>query len=84
LSQFLAVNLAGTSATLLVRSGMGVSLARKIPLEGGIFMSSSIGLAVLGESDTAAIALMSLSYASLSFAAASIWALPADVAPDWR
>jgi len=65
----------------LVRSGMRLSLARKIPLVGGMFMSSSIGLAVLVESTEAMIALMSLSYASLAFAAASIWSLPADVAP---
>lgn len=73
--------LGGYVSDRLVRSGMRLSLARKIPLVGGMFMSSSIALAVLVESTTAAIALMSLSYASLSFAAASIWALPADVAP---
>ncbi len=73
--------LGGYVSDRLVRSGMRLSLARKIPLVGGMFLSSSIGLAVLVESTTAAIALMSLSYASLSFAAASIWALPADVAP---
>jgi ACS family D-galactonate transporter-like MFS transporter len=33
------------------------------------------------ENVNAVIALMSLSYASLSFTAASIWSLPADVAP---
>jgi len=73
--------LGGYVSDRLVRSGMRLSLARKIPLVGGMFLSSSIGLSVLVESTTAAIALMSLSYASLSFAAASIWALPADVAP---
>lgn len=73
--------LGGYVSDRLVRSGMRLSLARKIPLVGGMFMSSSIGLSVLVDSTTAAIALMSLSYASLSFAAASIWSLPADVAP---
>ncbi len=74
--------LGGYVSDRLVRSGMRLTLARKIPLVGGMFLSSSIGLAVLVESTTAAIALMSLSYASLSFAAASIWSLPADVAPS--
>lgn len=73
--------LGGYVSDRLVRSGMPLSLARKIPLVGGMFLSSSIGLSVLVESTTAAIALMSLSYASLAFAAASIWSLPADVAP---
>jgi D-galactonate transporter len=74
--------LGGYVSDRLVRSGMSLTLARKIPLVGGMFLSSSIGLAVLVESTTAAIALMSLSYASLAFAAASIWSLPADVAPS--
>jgi D-galactonate transporter len=73
--------LGGYVSDRLVRSGLRLSVARKIPLVGGMFLSSSIGLAVLVESTPAAIALMSLSYASLAFAAASIWSLPADVAP---
>ncbi len=73
--------LGGYVSDRLVRSGMRLSLARKIPLVGGMFLSSSIGLSVLVESTAAAIALMSLSYASLAFAAASIWSLPADIAP---
>jgi ACS family D-galactonate transporter-like MFS transporter len=74
--------LGGYVSDRLVRSGMRLTLARKIPLVGGMFLSSSIGLSVLVESTAACIALMSLSYASLAFAAASIWSLPADVAPS--
>jgi MFS transporter, ACS family, D-galactonate transporter len=74
--------LGGYVSDRLVRSGMRLTLARKIPLVGGMLLSSSIGLSVLVESTAAAIALMSLSYASLAFAAASIWSLPADVAPS--
>jgi D-galactonate transporter len=74
--------LGGYVSDRLVRSGMRLTLARKIPLVGGMLLSSSIGLAVLAESTAAAIALMSLSYASLAFAGASIWSLPADVAPS--
>jgi D-galactonate transporter len=73
--------LGGWVSDRLVRSGVRLTLARKIPLVGGMLLSSSIGLSVLVESTTAAIALMSLSYASLAFAAAIIWSLPADVAP---
>ncbi len=73
--------LGGYTSDRLVRSGMRLSLARKIPLVGGMALSSCISLSVFVESTAAAIALMSLSYASLSFAAASIWSLPADVAP---
>jgi Na+/melibiose symporter-like transporter len=64
---------------------MPLTRARKIPLTLGMLASSSIGLIVLidnpRENVNAIIALMSLSYASLSFTAASIWSLPADVAP---
>jgi predicted MFS family arabinose efflux permease len=73
--------LGGFVSDRLVRSGLRLSLARKIPLVGGMALSSCIGLSVFVESTAAAIALMALSYASLSFAAASVWSLPADVAP---
>ncbi len=77
--------LGGYVSDRLVRSGMPLTRARKIPLTLGMLASSSIGLIVLIENPrenvNAVIALMSLSYASLSFTAASIWSLPADVAP---
>jgi ACS family D-galactonate transporter-like MFS transporter len=73
--------LGGFTSDRLVRSGLRLSLARKIPLVGGMALSSCIGLSVFVESTAAAVALMSLSYASLAFAAASVWSLPADVAP---
>ncbi|MEY5013899.1 MAG: hypothetical protein RIS92_257 [Verrucomicrobiota bacterium] len=77
--------LGGYVSDRLVRSGMPLTRARKIPLTLGMLASSSIGLIVLidnpRENVNAIIALMSLSYASLSFTAASIWSLPADVAP---
>lgn len=73
--------LGGILSDRLVRSGMPLNRARKIPLVCGMAMSSCIALSVFVESNAAAIALMSLSWASLSFAAASVWSLPADVAP---
>jgi ACS family D-galactonate transporter-like MFS transporter len=55
--------------------------ARKTCLVGGMLFSSVIALAVVVPSAWAALALLSLCYASLTFAAASVWSLPADVAP---
>ena len=46
-----------------------------------MLFSSVIALAALVPSAVAALALLSVSYASLTFAAASVWSLPADVAP---
>lgn len=71
----------GLTGDRLVRSGMSLTRARKIPLVGGMVMSSCIGLSVFATTTAGALAWMSLSYSSLSFAAASVWSLPADVAP---
>ena len=72
----------GKTSDRLVRSGMSLTRARKIPIVGGMVMASSIGLAVIVPSAAWAIALLSLSFGSLTFAAASVWSLPADVAPN--
>jgi D-galactonate transporter len=76
--------LGGRTSDRLVRSGMSLTKARKIPIVGGMLVASSIGLAVIVPSATAAVALLALSYGGLCFAAASIWSLPADVAPTPR
>lgn len=55
--------------------------ARKICLVGGMLFSSVIALAVVVPSAAMALFLLSVSYASLTFAAASVWSLPADVSP---
>jgi Na+/melibiose symporter-like transporter len=47
-------------------------------------VSSSIALAVLVPSPGWALALLALSYASLTFAGACVWSLPGDVAPTPR
>lgn len=73
--------LGGFTSDALLRAGCSLNVARKSCLVGGMLLSSSIALAVLVRSPTAAIALFCLSYASLAFAAASVWSLPADVAP---
>ena len=76
--------LGGQTSDFLVRRGMSLTKARKIPIVGGMAMASSIGLAVIVPSAVGAVALLALSYGSLCFAAASIWSLPADVAPTPR
>ena len=65
----------------LLRRGMSLTLARKIPLVGGMLFASVIALAVIVPSAVWALVLLSICYASLTFAAASVWSLPADVAP---
>jgi D-galactonate transporter len=71
----------GRTSDFLVRRGFSLTKARKIPIVGGMLVASSIGLAVVVPSAAAAVALLALSYGGLCFAAASIWSLPADVAP---
>jgi ACS family D-galactonate transporter-like MFS transporter len=71
----------GLVADRLVRSGMDLTRARKLCLVGGMAVSSVIAISGLVESATIALALLAISYASLTFAAASVWSLPADVAP---
>ena len=74
----------GLVADRLVRSGMSLTKARKICLVGGMLFASVIALAVIVPTAAVALALLSICYASLTFAAASVWSLPADVAPTPR
>ena len=69
------------SDRIYVRTG-DLNRARKTCLVGGMAFSSVIALAVVVPSAAAALALLSVCYASLAFAAASVWSLPADVAPS--
>ncbi|HVR02350.1 MAG TPA: MFS transporter [Polyangia bacterium] len=71
----------GKTSDFLVRRGLSLTNARKIPIVLGMAIASSIGLAVVVPSAMGAVALLALSYGGLCFAAASIWSLPADVAP---
>lgn len=74
--------LGGYASDSLVRRGASLTIARKVCLVGGMAFSSVIALAALVPSAVAALALLSLSYSGLTFAAASVWSLPADVAPE--
>ncbi len=71
----------GYVSDTLVRRGMKVSKARKICLVGGLLGTSTIGLAVISPSIETALLALSASYFSSTFAAASVWCLPGDIAP---
>jgi ACS family D-galactonate transporter-like MFS transporter len=73
--------LGGYVSDTLVRRGVKLTWARKIPIVIGMTTASSIALAVVVPSAAWALGLLALCYGSLTFAAASIWSLPADVAP---
>ncbi|QUH03678.1 MFS transporter [Saccharopolyspora erythraea] len=71
----------GLFSDYLVRRGTSLTVARKIPLVGGLLGTSVIALAVFSPSVEMALAALSASYFCSTFAAASVWALPADFAP---
>ncbi len=71
----------GLVSDRMVKQGKSLTVARKIPLVGGMTLSSVIALAVLVPTAAEALALLCVCYAALTFAAASVWSLPADVAP---
>src|SRR4051812_35634312 len=62
--------LGGRVSDRLVRGGASLTWARKLPIVGGMALSSSIGLAVLAPTAMWALALLALSYSGLAFAAA--------------
>lgn len=72
----------GLLSDSLVRRGYSLSVARKIPLVGGMLGSAVIGLAAF--SPTVGLALSALCFANFAatFASAALWALPSDVAPN--
>ncbi|WP_405943362.1 MFS transporter [Streptomyces sp. NBC_00932] len=73
--------LGGFTADRLLRKGWSTTKVRKTCLVSGTLCSSVIALAVVVPTAAGALALLSLSYASLTFATASVASLPADVAP---
>ncbi|WP_064745265.1 MFS transporter [Pseudonocardia acaciae] len=65
----------------LIRRGHSVSYARKVPLISGLVLASVIVFAGEAPNAATALTLLTISYCALTFAASSLWALPADVAP---
>jgi len=76
--------LGGVVADRLIRAGWGSTRARKTCIIGGLVVSTSILLSLFTDNAVVAIALLSLSYGSLTFANASVWLLPGELAPTTR
>nr|WP_041626832.1 MFS transporter [Stackebrandtia nassauensis] len=74
--------LGGWVADRAIRRGVSVTRVRKTVIVVGMVGGSVIIAAVLVPQAWMALALLSLSYASLTFAGTGIWSLPADVAPS--
>ncbi|RFC70633.1 MFS transporter [Streptomyces sp. AcE210] len=71
----------GLASDWLVRRGTPITKARKICLVGGLLGTSVIALAVISPGVGMALTALSASYFCSTFAAASVWSLPGDVAP---
>ena len=74
--------LGGFTSDALYRRGWSLTAARKTCLVGGMLMSSVITLSVFAPNAYVALGFFAVAYGSLAFTAASIWSLPADVAPS--
>lgn len=73
--------LGGWVSDRLHRAGWSLTAARKTCLVGGMLLSSVITLSAFMPNVYLALLCFAVAYASLAFAAASIWSLPGDVAP---
>jgi len=71
----------GWASDRLYRRGWSLNAARKTCLVGGMLLSSVIVLSAFVANIYICLGLFAVSYASLAFTGASVWALPADVAP---
>ncbi len=74
--------LAGIGTDMMIKRGVSITLARKLPLCIGLLLSTVVIGTAFVNSQVWVIVLLSLSYASLISASASIWAIPGDVAPS--
>jgi MFS transporter, ACS family, D-galactonate transporter len=73
--------LGGFTSDVLYRCGWSLTAARKTCLVGGMLMSSVVTFSIFAPNAYVALFFFSVAYGSLAFTAASIWALPGDVAP---
>ncbi|WP_413743060.1 MFS transporter [Sodalis sp. RH15] len=72
----------GLLSDSLVRRGYSLTIARKIPLVGGMLGSSVIGIAAYSPTVTLALAALCFANFAATFASAALWALPSDVTPN--
>jgi MFS family permease len=73
--------LGGFVSDSLFKRGWSLTAARKTCMVGGMLMSSVITFCAFVTNIYLMLAFFGIAYASLAFAAASIWSLPSDVAP---
>jgi sugar phosphate permease len=71
----------GWLSDTLVKRGWSLTAARKTCIVGGMLLSSVITMTSVVKDTYMMLVLFAIAYASLAAAAASIWSLPADVAP---
>ncbi|MGR6916812.1 MFS transporter [[Actinomadura] parvosata] len=71
----------GAFSDWLVRRGVPIARARKLPIITGMLLASSIALTMFVDGNVAVMVLLSISNCAHSFAGAAILSLPAEVAP---
>lgn len=67
---------------LYYKAKKSLTFSRKFILVIGMLLGSVICLAGFTKSTTVAVALLSLSYAGVAFAAPGLWSMPGDIAPQ--
>jgi MFS transporter, ACS family, D-galactonate transporter len=73
--------LGGVVSDALYKHGWSLTRSRKTCMVGGMLLSSVITLSAFTTNTYVMLGTFGIAYGSLAFAAASIWSLPADVAP---
>lgn len=76
--------LGGWFSDYLVRRGVSPTIARKVPIVGGLAAGTVIGLAALVPSAAFAFVLLSVSSAGVAFCTGALYSLPIEVAPSQR
>ena len=74
--------LAGAWTDSLIKRGVSVTVARKLPLCLGMLLASTITLTEAVTSPAAVILILSCSFAATISASPGIWAIPGDIAPS--
>ncbi|MGA7740279.1 MAG: MFS transporter [Polyangia bacterium] len=73
---------AGWWTDRLIRNGISVTVARKLPLCLGMLLAASVVLADHVTSQWAVLGVLSFAFASTIGASSGIWAIPGDIAPS--
>jgi len=72
---------AGWATDTMIKKGVSLTYARKVPLCAGLIFSSTVVLADFVTSQYVVIAILSFSFAATIAASPGIWAIPGDIAP---